>query len=259
MTIEAKKKYEFLESISAIMDAHLRYFKLVGSLILHFESLPSKTNQIWHMCPDLLLNLMSFFFRDMTCWVNWNHISIRYRTLVLDEQKYLSPPTLILVWLLQILTYAQQSKEQSKIEQDRLARRIQEFRTQSELDSQQLAANAEISGVNGNRVVGTIPYKNTETSLTADKEVSVCFPMQLCSIQRLVLCFSIVWIDSGLTRFLFFCFVRMQVIKQGYLLKRSSSLRTDWKRKFFVLDSHGSMYYYRNNGNKSMVRVRRPL
>lgn len=51
MSIEAKKKYEFLESISAIMDAHLRYFKLVGSLILHFESLPSKTKQIWHMCP----------------------------------------------------------------------------------------------------------------------------------------------------------------------------------------------------------------
>lgn len=35
MTIEAKKKYEFLESISAIMDAHLRYFKLVRSLILY--------------------------------------------------------------------------------------------------------------------------------------------------------------------------------------------------------------------------------
>ncbi|XP_010492053.1 PREDICTED: ADP-ribosylation factor GTPase-activating protein AGD4-like [Camelina sativa] len=153
MTIEAKKKYEFLESISAIMDAHLRYFKLGY---------------------DLLNQLEPFIH--------------------------------------QILTFAQQSKEQSKIEQDRLARRIQEFRTQSELDSQQLAANAEPSGVNGNRVGGTIPYKNTETSLTADKEV----------------------------------------IKQGYLLKRSSSLRTDWKRKFFVLDSHGSMYYYRSNGNKSM-------
>ncbi|VVA90896.1 unnamed protein product [Arabis nemorensis] len=153
MTIEAKKKYEFLESISAIMDAHLRYFKLGYDLLGQMEP-----------------------------------------------------------FIHQILTYAQQSKEQSKIEQDRLARRIQEFRTQSELDSQQLAADAEPSGVNGNRVVGTVPYKNTETSLTADKEV----------------------------------------IKQGYLLKRSSSLRTDWKRKFFVLDSHGSMYYYRNNGNKSM-------
>jgi hypothetical protein len=29
MTIEAKKKYEFLESISAIMDSHFKYFKLV--------------------------------------------------------------------------------------------------------------------------------------------------------------------------------------------------------------------------------------
>lgn len=29
MNIETKKKYEFLESISAIMDAHLRYFKQV--------------------------------------------------------------------------------------------------------------------------------------------------------------------------------------------------------------------------------------
>ena len=32
MNIEAKKKYEFLESVSAIMDAHLRYFKLVSFL-----------------------------------------------------------------------------------------------------------------------------------------------------------------------------------------------------------------------------------
>ena len=31
MNVEAKKKYEFLESISALMDAHLRYFKLVCS------------------------------------------------------------------------------------------------------------------------------------------------------------------------------------------------------------------------------------
>lgn len=124
----------------------------------------------------------------------------------LDEQKYLSPPTLILVWLLQILTYAQQSKEQSKIEQDRLARRIQEFRTQSELDSQQLAANAEVSGVNGNRVVGTIPYKNTETSLTADKEVSVCFPMQLCSIQRDLFCVSALYELILVLRGFFFFF-----------------------------------------------------
>ncbi|XP_010533930.1 PREDICTED: ADP-ribosylation factor GTPase-activating protein AGD4 [Tarenaya hassleriana] len=154
MNIEAKKKYEFLESISAIMDAHLRYFKLGY---------------------DLLSQLEPFIH--------------------------------------QVLTYAQQSKEQTKIEQDRLERRIQEFRTQSELDSQRASSNAEPSSADGNRVVGIMQYKNIEATLpsTADKEV----------------------------------------IKQGYLLKRSSSIRGDWKRRFFVLDSHGSLFYYRNTGNRS--------
>ncbi|KAK4484124.1 hypothetical protein RD792_011344 [Penstemon davidsonii] len=48
-------------------------------------------------------------------------------------------------------------------------------------------------------------------------------------------------------------FVKMsqvQTIRQGYLLKRSSSLRADWKRRFFVLDSQGTLYYYRNKGAK---------
>lgn len=69
------------------------------------------------------------------------------------------------------MTDAQQSKEQSKIEQDRFEKRIQEFRTQSDLDSQQV----EPSNVDGNHVYRTIPYKNVEaTSIsTADKEVSV--------------------------------------------------------------------------------------
>ncbi|KAL0307469.1 UNVERIFIED_CONTAM: ADP-ribosylation factor GTPase-activating protein AGD2 [Sesamum angustifolium] len=42
----------------------------------------------------------------------------------------------------------------------------------------------------------------------------------------------------------------VQTIKQGYLLKRSSSLRADWKRRFFILDSQGTLYYYRNKGPK---------
>lgn len=47
---------------------------------------------------------------------------------------------------------------------------------------------------------------------------------------------------------------QVQTIKQGYLLKRSSSLRADWKRRFFVLDSRGTLYYYRTKGPKPMVR-----
>ncbi|MBA0702102.1 hypothetical protein Goari_027459 [Gossypium aridum] len=38
---------------------------------------------------------------------------------------------------------------------------------------------------------------------------------------------------------------KVQTIRQGYLSKRSSNLRGDWKRRFFVLDSRGMLYYYR--------------
>ena len=36
------------------------------------------------------------------------------------------------------------------------------------------------------------------------------------------------------------------VLHQGYLLKRSSNLRADWKRRFFVLDALGHLTYYRD-------------
>ncbi|OWM90619.1 hypothetical protein CDL15_Pgr014922 [Punica granatum] len=38
---------------------------------------------------------------------------------------------------------------------------------------------------------------------------------------------------------------KVQIIRQGYLSKRSSNLRGDWKRRFFVLDSQGMLRYYR--------------
>ncbi|KAL7171866.1 hypothetical protein ACSBR2_036510 [Camellia fascicularis] len=42
----------------------------------------------------------------------------------------------------------------------------------------------------------------------------------------------------------------VQTIRQGYLSKRSSNLRGDWKRRFFVLDSRGMLYYYRKQNSK---------
>ena len=36
------------------------------------------------------------------------------------------------------------------------------------------------------------------------------------------------------------------ILHQGYLLKRSSNLRADWKRRFFVLDALGHLTYYRD-------------
>ncbi|KAM3281404.1 ADP-ribosylation factor GTPase-activating protein AGD4 isoform X1 [Capsicum chacoense] len=152
--VEAKKKYEFLESFSAIMDAHLRYFKLGYDL----------------------LNQMEPFIH-------------------------------------QVLTYAQQSKEQASIEQDKLAKRIQEFRTQAELNhlrgSSNLGTSTSSIASNG---VGMNSDKNIDAIMQSSAEGAV------------------------------------QTIKQGYLLKRSSSLRADWKRRFFVLDSLGNLYYYRIKG-----------
>uniref|UniRef100_A0A7N0UH24 Uncharacterized protein n=3 Tax=Kalanchoe fedtschenkoi TaxID=63787 RepID=A0A7N0UH24_KALFE len=44
---------------------------------------------------------------------------------------------------------------------------------------------------------------------------------------------------------------KVQIIRQGYLSKRSSNLRGDWKRRYFVLDSRGMLYYYRKQWTRS--------
>ncbi|KAK9691368.1 hypothetical protein RND81_09G192700 [Saponaria officinalis] len=157
MNVESKKKYEFLESFSAIMDAHLRYFKLGYDLLSQMEPL-----------------------------------------------------------IHQVLTYAQQSKEASNAEQDKLGRRIQEFRTQVEIDNLNAASNAEAStSVDSTRPIGAGPScKDIQALLQSSANGMV------------------------------------QTIKQGYLLKHSSSLRANWKRRFFVLDSRGTLYYYRTKGPK---------
>ncbi|XP_006647559.1 ADP-ribosylation factor GTPase-activating protein AGD2-like isoform X1 [Oryza brachyantha] len=154
--IEAKKKYEFLESISAVMDAHLRYFKQGYELLSQMEP-----------------------------------------------------------FIHQVLTYAQQSKEMAINEQDKLAKRIQEYRTQEEIANLRMASNVDTStSGDGIHVVGLQSYKKIEALMqsTANGEV--------------------------------------QIIKQGYLFKRSENSRGEWKRRFFVLNSHGTLYYYGNKGNK---------
>ncbi|CAH1414769.1 unnamed protein product [Lactuca virosa] len=158
--IEAKKKYTFLESLSAIMDAHLRYFKLGYELLSQMEP-----------------------------------------------------------FIHQVLTYAQQSKEQASIEQDRLAKRIQEFRTQAETKVPlpiNVGPTTTTTGVTVNGV-GMSSDKNIDAIMQSTTKGTV------------------------------------QTIKQGYLLKRSSSLRADWKRRFFVLDSRGNLYYHRIPPNKPIA------
>ncbi|KAL6634790.1 hypothetical protein ACP70R_027461 [Stipagrostis hirtigluma subsp. patula] len=159
--IEAKKKYEFLESISAVMDAHLRYFKQGYELLSQMEP-----------------------------------------------------------FIHQVLTYALQSKEMAINEQDKLAKRIQEFRTQEEIANARMASNVDTStSGDGIHVVGLQPYKKIEALMQSSANGEV------------------------------------QVLKQGYLFKRPQNSRGEWKRRFFVLDSNGTLYYYRNKGNKQSQGV----
>lgn len=78
-------------------------------------------------------------------------------------------------FLLQVLTYAQQSKELANVEQDKLAKRIQEFRTQAELDNLGVSVEMEHStSADGIHVGGTVSYKNIEAVMrsSATGEVS---------------------------------------------------------------------------------------
>lgn len=156
-SIEAKKKFEFLEAVSASMDAHLRYFKQGYELL-----------------------------------------------------KTLEP------YIHQVLTYAQQSRERANLDQAALAERMQDFRRQSETGfADQSAASGQRGGVGPLQGGGTPSHKEIDRVMRSTSQGKV------------------------------------QVIKQGYLLKRSSNLRGDWKRRFFVLDSRGMLYYYtRNTGGK---------
>lgn len=48
------------------------------------------------------------------------------------------------------------------------------------------------------------------------------------------------------------------VLRQGWLLKRSSNMRKEWKRRFFVLDSLGMLYYYSNKVNLGFLFFSKP-
>ncbi|XP_014497917.1 ADP-ribosylation factor GTPase-activating protein AGD1 isoform X1 [Vigna radiata var. radiata] len=159
-TVEAKKRFEFLEAVSGTMDAHLRYFKQ-GYELLH----------------------------QMEPYIN------------------------------QVLTYAQQSRERSNYEQAALNERMQEYKRQIDRESR-WASNGSNGSPNGDGIqaIGRSSHKMIEAVMQSAAKGKV------------------------------------QTIRQGYLSKRSSNLRGDWKRRFFVLDSRGMLYYYRKQCSKSSVR-----
>ncbi|XP_034711357.1 ADP-ribosylation factor GTPase-activating protein AGD3 isoform X1 [Vitis riparia] len=115
----------------------------------------------------------------------------------------------------QVLTYAQQSRERSKYEQAALNEKMQEFKRQIDRESR-WPSNGSNGSPNGDGIqaIGRSSHKMIEAVMQSAAKGKV------------------------------------QTIRQGYLSKRSSNLRGDWKRRFFVLDSRGMLYYYRKQNSK---------
>lgn len=115
----------------------------------------------------------------------------------------------------QVLTYAQQSRERSNYEQAALNERMQEYKRQIDRESRR-SSNGPNGSPNGEGIqaTGRSSHKMIEAVMQSAAKGKV------------------------------------QTIRQGYLSKRSSNLRGDWKRRFFVLDSRGMLYYYRKQCSK---------
>ncbi|XP_044493333.1 ADP-ribosylation factor GTPase-activating protein AGD1-like isoform X2 [Mangifera indica] len=111
----------------------------------------------------------------------------------------------------QVLAYAQQSRECSNYEQDSLHERMKEYIRQIARESKN-SLNGSYGSPKGDSIIR--PFGRN-----SNKEIEAA--MQSAA--------------KG----------KVQTIRQGYLSKRSSNLRGDWKRRFFVLDSRGMLYYYR--------------
>ncbi|CAL5349615.1 unnamed protein product [Camellia sinensis] len=114
-----------------------------------------------------------------------------------------------------VLTYAQQSRERSNYEQAALNERMQEYKRQVDRESRWSSdgSNGSPNG-DGIQAIGRSSHKMIEAVMQSAAKGKV------------------------------------QTIRQGYLSKRSSNLRGDWKRRFFVLDSRGMLYYYRKQNSK---------
>lgn len=115
----------------------------------------------------------------------------------------------------QVLTYAQQSRERSNYERAALNERMQDYKRQIDRESR-WASNGSNGSPNGDGIqaIGRSSHKMIEAVMQNAAKGKV------------------------------------QTIRQGYLSKRSSNLRGDWKRRFFVLDSRGMLYYYRKQCSK---------
>ncbi|GJP59874.1 hypothetical protein CLOP_g15667 [Closterium sp. NIES-67] len=127
----------------------------------------------------------------------------------------------------QVLVYAQQARERGSEEQAVLGERMGEYQRDKEMELARGDESAQAAERIGGGGGGGGPYQALLGTSGSNS--------QLKAIEQLMAS-----TPKG----------KVQVIRQGYLLKRSSNLRADWKRRFFVLDSRGMLYYYRKQHTK---------
>ncbi|CAH8364219.1 unnamed protein product [Eruca vesicaria subsp. sativa] len=123
--------------------------------------------------------------------------------------------------LMQVLAYAHQSKECANYEMASLNEKMQEYQRQVDRETRNSCGSPTGDGMRHNS-------RNSQKVIEAVMQSAA----------------------KG----------KVQTIRQGYLSKRSSNLRGDWKRRFFILDSRGMLYYYRKpwnwssgNGSRSVI------
>ncbi|KAF0900013.1 hypothetical protein E2562_026254, partial [Oryza meyeriana var. granulata] len=114
----------------------------------------------------------------------------------------------------QVLAYAQQSRERANKEQASLVERMHEYKKQIDREIRSSNGLSDAHNGDGIQTIGRSSHKMIEAVMQSASKGKV------------------------------------QTIRQGYLSKRSSNLRGDWKRRFFVLDSRGMLYYYRKQINR---------
>ncbi|XP_057422877.1 ADP-ribosylation factor GTPase-activating protein AGD1-like isoform X4 [Lotus japonicus] len=157
--VEAKKRFEFLEAVTGVMDAHLRYFKQGYELLNELEP-----------------------------------------------------------FIIEVLAYAQKARESHNEEQISLCERMVEYKKLVHQESK-LSLNGPYGSPSGEGV-HVQPFSRISNKVVDAVTESAA---------------------DG----------KVRIIRQGYLSKRSSNLRGDWKRRYFVLDSHGMLYYYRKPWSSS--------
>eukprot|EP00854_Cymbomonas_tetramitiformis_P024854 gene24854-30288_t len=192
-SIEAKKKYIFLEAFASTMDAHMRFFKQGYEVLKDLEPL-----------------------------------------------------------IHQVLTYTQQTRDVAERERIQLAERMAEARRQNE-ERQNAASGATLrpSSSHGEGEERDMSA-NLRRTVSVDPGMLKGQPLQgkTCHqgkrMEDIAQMMKMGDLMGG----------PVPCIKQGYMLKRSSSLRADWKRRFFVLNAKGMLFYYRSSKDNKILLSR---